>query len=227
MVERKRIYELDFLRTTAILLMIIYHIMVDLNMFFNVNIQFNKMPLRLVGLLSALLFIFISGICSTLSRNNVKNGIKVFLFGMILTVFTLIFFKEDVIVFGILHLLGFSIFISRYLNNLRTIYIFIISIFVFIVSLYINQININNNMFAPLGIVSHNFTTLDFYPILPYWGVFLLGSAFGKIVYKEKRSIIKLPYSQLISRMGKNSLLIYLIHQPTIMLILYIIYRAL
>ena len=76
----------------------------------------------------------------------------------------------------------------------------------------------------PLGIHSPEFASYDYFPLVPWFGVFLAGAALGKWAYAPGRSLLPLsPRETFINFAGRHSLLIYLVHQPVIMGVLYLL----
>jgi uncharacterized membrane protein len=72
--------------------------------------------------------------------------------------------------------------------------------------------------------MSSNFFSADYYPVFPWIGVFVYGIALSKILYREKKSLFKFNLKDnIISFAGKHSLLIYVVHQPIILLVLTLI----
>ena len=71
----------------------------------------------------------------------------------------------------------------------------------------------------PLGLTAPGFTSSDYFPLLPNLGFFLLGSALGKTLSRRRQSLLPrvndrnflLRFLQLC---GRQSLWIYLLHQP-------------
>jgi len=70
--------------------------------------------------------------------------------------------------------------------------------------------------------------TIDYFPLLPWLGVCLLGIALGDIMYKDNKRRFPLPDlskyrpSKLFSWLGQHSLAIYLLHQPVIAGVLFL-----
>jgi uncharacterized membrane protein len=65
----------------------------------------------------------------------------------------------------------------------------------------------------------------DYRPLLPWFGVVLIGLSFGNVVYAGGlRSVSLADTALLLTRpllpLGRNSLFIYLIHQPIIIALL-------
>lgn len=215
--ENKRIFEIDLLRTIAILLMISFHIVYDLNTFAGFNISYTSKTWFLVGKISLLLFIFLSGISSTLSKNVIKNGLKVFCFGLMISIITYILFKKDYIRFGVLHFLGLCMIIYPLLKKIKKNMLLILAILSLMLGFYFENITLNTWLFIPIGILYNGFSTLDYVPLFPYISLYILGILAGKAFYNEKKSLLKLEYDfSFIRSISKNSLLIYILHQPII-----------
>jgi uncharacterized membrane protein len=73
-----------------------------------------------------------------------------------------------------------------------------------------------------LGLAPEGFYTLDYIPLFPWFGVVLIGIFLGNALYGGYRRRFHLPnlsessLARLPCLLGRNSLLIYLIHQPLI-----------
>ncbi|MDD3653166.1 MAG: heparan-alpha-glucosaminide N-acetyltransferase [Desulfotomaculaceae bacterium] len=213
----KRIWEIDLLRATAIILMVIFHIVVDLNKLVGIDIDYFSGFWFWEGKISALIFIFLAGISSGFSKNTVTRGIKVLSYGMAITFFTYIFFREQYIIFGILHLLGTSMIIFPLFKRIDNILLFISAIIVALAAIPLNNIFTNTSLLIPFGITCKGLATLDYYPLIPYFSVFILGILAYKMYYHKKQSLCKSNFeNKYIRTISKSSLLIYLVHQPVI-----------
>lgn len=223
---KNRIWEIDFLRGIAIVLMVIFHLIYDLSDFYSYNIEYLSGFWYYEGKLSAILFMLISGISCSFSRNNLKRGAFVFSAGMILTLFTLITFPSMYIRFGILHLLGASMIIYHFIRRVKNIYLIIFSAVIISLGNIFSNMTVKSPFLFMLGLRDANFASLDYYPLLPWLGVFLLGVVLGRILYKERKSLFKFePKFNPLSYMGQHSLLIYFVHQPVLIAALYIIHK--
>ncbi|WP_159446250.1 heparan-alpha-glucosaminide N-acetyltransferase [Desulfonispora thiosulfatigenes] len=220
-----RIWEIDFLRGIALVLMIYYHLCFDLVEFYDYSLNYEGGLIYLLGKLSSTLFIILAGISSSLSKNNYKRSIKILGFALIITIATYIFDPETYIRFGILHLLGLSIFLSTFFIKLSKYTLLILGLLITLIGYYFKNITMSSNLLFPLGLINDNYISLDYFPLFPYFGVFLLGMFLGKILYQQKRSIINLNLNiEAISYLGRHSLLIYLVHQPLLLAFLYLFY---
>jgi len=80
----------------------------------------------------------------------------------------------------------------------------------------------------PFGFLPRNVVSMgDYLPILPWLGFFFIGVVIGRIGYKGKQTLFpNAPHAVLsaarpLEWFGRNSLLIYLVHQPIILAILF------
>lgn len=217
----KRIVELDLFRGIAVVLMVIFHAVFDLAYYFGFEIDYARGFWYYEGRLSAISFMFIAGISSCLSRNPARRGIKLFLFGMGITAVTYFWEKANYIKFGILHFLGTSYLLSVFFKNLNSFLLVLVAALLFAAGTYFDSITTANPYLFPLGITTPYFSSLDYYPLVPYFGVFLLGIAFGKEFYARGHRVFRELGENVFSLLGRHSLFVYLIHQPLILLFLH------
>lgn len=224
--KKERVWEIDFFRGLLILYMIFMHLMYDLHYFYNINVNYEGGILNISRILFAPFFIIVSGISTSFSRNSFKRGFIVFLVAMGLTLATYIIDREMFIVFGILHFLGIWMMISPILKKLSTFWLMSLSGIFFVVSLIMPNIRVAHNYLFMLGVHNSSFTSLDYYPLLEYAWAFLLGIGLSRILYKEKKSIFSFTVkSRFVNFVGRNSLYIYVVHQPLILLLLGLIMK--
>jgi uncharacterized membrane protein len=81
---------------------------------------------------------------------------------------------------------------------------------------------LRSDWLLPFGLHSPTFSAFDYFPLIPWLGVFLVGAALGKSVYASRRSLLpwRMPRT-FVNFAGRHSLLIYIAHQPVIMGVLY------
>lgn len=218
----RRIWEIDLLRAVAIILMVIFHTVFDLNEFAGVDIDYLSGFWYWEGKISALTFIFLAGISSGFSKNTTKRGIKVLAFAMTITLVTFIFYREQYIRFGILHFLGVGMILFPLLKRMNSVLLFISAAVIALGAIPLNNTLVDTSLLIPFGVMYRGFATLDYYPLSPYLSVFILGVLAYKIYYYKKQSLFKFSYeNNYISTISKNSLSIYLIHQPIIVAVLF------
>lgn len=221
--EKNRIWEIDLLRFIAIVLMVTFHLVYDLNEFANVNVEYEFGFWYYIGAVSAILFIFVSGISSGFSRNTFRRGLKVFGFGMVITIVTYFFDSSQYIRFGILHFLGVSMMLFPLLKKVNNWLLLIIGVFLFVVGKFIETMTVNTVLLLPFGFMYGGFASMDYYPLFPYISYFILGILCYKLFYYKRRSLFGFNFNvSLVQAVGKHSLIIYLLHQPIMFGVIYI-----
>lgn len=233
-----RFIELDVLRGFAIILMVFLHILWDLDYFGLVPLNKNIYQFQII---IPTMFFLLVGMCLVVSKNKkldqpaheqkkynqhlILRGLKIFGFGMILTTITMIFIPDRPIIFGVLHCIGFSIILSIPFLKFKS-YNILFATLIILMGVVIGQYAVANPtvLHQVVGLHQANVWayTIDYFPLLPWFGVTLLGIALGDILYKDNKRRFRLPdlskYKpvSVFSWMGKHSLAIYLLHQPVI-----------
>ena len=231
---KQRIWELDALRGLCILGMILVHFVYDISTFSAYSLQIPPWfyPIAQYG---HMLFVLISGISVTLGSKCVKRGLIVYLCGMIITIVTLVLdygigLGRVRIWFGILHLLGVCMMVYPLFRKLPSWALAIIGVSIMLLGHYFTTFTVDVNFLFPLGLRSGKiFTGADFFPIFPGLGTFLVGAALGKSLYRKKQSLLpNAPQNFFLLRffrfVGRNSLMIYMLHQPIVFAIVAILF---
>ncbi len=239
-----RFWEIDSLRGIAIIMMIASNFVTDLDYFNIANVNSVSGVWWFFARTTAVIFIFLVGVSLTLSYSRAQassrmpnaqiflkflnRGLKIFSWGLIITLVSWLFLKNDLIIFGILHLIGLSIILAYPFLKLRFENLFL-GAGILIAGFFIQHIKVNSLWFLWLGLTPQNFFYIDYEPLIPWFGVVLLGIFAGNVLYSNGLrsfsvpSIEKLNIIKSFSFLGRNSLLIYLIHQPVLILILKIL----
>jgi len=233
--EQKRRYpEIDFFRGVALIMMLISNFVTDLQYFTGYS-EFDQFW-RVFALFTASMFVFISGVSVWVSHfrwkgyeKYFKRFAKLFGLGLVITAFTKAFFEEGTIYFGVLHFLGVaSVLVIPFLKfeakNLILAPLFLAG------KILVERIHSDNLLLLPLGVTPVPFFTFDFFPIFPWFGVFLIGVGVGSLIYPEgvRRFEISLPeISRYVIFLGKHTLEVYLMHQPIFGAILMLYFREL
>jgi uncharacterized membrane protein len=228
--KKQRFWEIDVLRGFAIINMIIFNYSFALNYLGILNIDLGIS----YAVAIASTFIFISGISMTLSFNNNKKkyhkkftirGLKIFFWGLVITTITFFSFPEAFVVFGILHFIGVAVILGQFFLKFKKLNL-ILGLLILILGFYLQSFRFDFPWLLWLGFFPTNFFTFDYFPILPWFGVTLLGIFFGNRLYKNGKRSFKIKdlsnfsVVKLLSFLGKKSLFIYLMHQPVLILIL-------
>ncbi len=234
-------WEIDFIRGLAILLMIFDHVLFDLIEFYGIKVPLKTGDLANIYIIVqhffAGTFIFLSGISSSFSRSNLKRGIKLFCIAFAMSLVTYFFSVyalpkgyDITIVFGVLQFLAICMILAPiFLKLNKYISLSIGAIFIFalpsLVSYFMNNYTITTDVFMMFGVYSKTFFSGDYFPLIPWLGVFIFGVVFGKTIYRERKSLFKIKFKpNIVNYVGRYSLWIYLFHQPIIIGILYLIF---
>lgn len=242
---RRRIDIIDAVRGIAIIAMVFYHALYDINDMFGFQI-------RLFDLLSVLeppfagAFILLAGVSCRFSHSNFRRGAKVLALALVITVATLIFSaysgQDETIYFGILHFMGCAILLFALLKPLldkippRVAYPAWALLFIFTYTMPATRVIGIPHLFGItlpaslaavkglfiIGIPGLNFMSADYFPMIPWFFLFLLGTLLGIPIREHK-----LPerfYTQRVpffAFAGRHTLLIYIVHQPIVYAILW------
>jgi len=237
-----RFWEIDCLRGFAVFLMLFYHFLYDLDFFGIENIQIESGIFLFIGRGAAFLFILISGTVLSISHSRalnkevdgvktenflkyLKRGLKLFSMGLVITAVTWVFFPEQYIIFGILHFFGVSAVLAYPFLKYKRKNLFF-GLFFCLIGLYLWGKTFDFSDLLWLGLAPKDFTTLDYFPIFPWFGVLLAGIYLGNSQYEGGKRKFKIPKvgenlpTKFISTIGQHSLVIYFTHQPLFLALL-------
>lgn len=207
-------------------MMVYDHAMYDINEILGIYVP----TINIIGDLSAVLFMLLCGISASISKNSLKHGLSVFAVGCSLTVITGIlddlFHMGLTIQFGILHLMGIALIICTVVKKLPLVWNAVIAAcFLFFKKLTAFILFPKNYWLFPFGYYTIGFYSSDYYPIFPFVGIVLTGLFIGRIIYRNKKSILPFPFAgkDLFSFIGRHSLAFYILHQPPLLGILWTI----
>jgi uncharacterized membrane protein len=157
----------------------------------------------------------------------IKRGLWIFSLGIVITIITWFFVGKGFVVFGVLHCIGISIILAYPFLKLRFSNL-IIGIILVVFGITLKILTFNFYWFIWLGFKTPSFYTIDYFPLLPWFGVVLIGIFIGKSFYPEYKRVFELkdlsglkPVS-FLCHLGKHSLVIYFLHQVVILSIIYL-----
>jgi uncharacterized membrane protein len=229
-----RLWEVDTLRGVAIVLMVFYHFTWDLVYFEAYQANLLVGPWQWFARSIATFFLFIMGVSLTLSdvkagqrlgrpptfTKYLLRGGKIFGLGLIITVATYFFIGRGFVIFGILHLLGLSIILAYpFLRSNRWVSL-IAGLLVIMLGIVVDTLVVSYPWLIWLGVKQQGIYMVDYYPVLPWFGLALLGIFAGYSLYPQGvRSFFlpdwaAFPLVRGLRFLGRHSLLIYVIHQP-------------
>lgn len=215
-----RIEAIDILRGLSILLMVVYHLGYDL-------VGADILPYAVLSnplvsglqVFFSLVFIIISGISCSFSRNNLRRGLVIFAAGLVVSLATWLFNPAYYVRFGILHFLGAAILIycaaRPLLARIPTGVMCVAAPLLCAATWPLLYMRFDVEHLYFLGIMHPEFASSDYFPLLPYLFAFLFGTALGRPLKEGKFPawVYRLRCAPLAAA-GRHTLWIYLLHQP-------------
>ncbi|MBI4162085.1 MAG: DUF1624 domain-containing protein [Candidatus Aenigmarchaeota archaeon] len=229
-----RLIQLDTLRGFSIILMVVFNWSFAFYFLGIIHSDNNLLYWWLFPRAIGASFITIAGISLALSYEKVKQknksdvykkflwrGERIFTLGLAITAVTFFAYPSYTVWFGILHLIGLSIVISTFmlkynkLNLITGLAIITLGI-VLDRSLFAFQLNYLS------WLIPSYFQTFDYFPLLPWLGFMLVGIWAGKTFFVKMKPIENKPLDKTVAFLGRHSLIIYIVHQPLLLLVLYL-----
>ena len=210
---KKRIWELDALRGVFLIALIFFHLIYDLVYLFDLvdlTTPLAQNLFQLVNNWGGALFLILSGLCATIGSRPGKRAIAVLCGAVVISLVTagmyLLGFADKgiIIYFGVLHCIGSCMLLWLLFRKLPTPALLILGLIFAAVGLYLrHHVYVDFPWLFFLGFVTRAFSSSDFF----------------RTLYKNKVSLLPKvneanPVTRFFSFFGKNSLLIYLLHQP-------------
>ncbi|MGD9908977.1 MAG: DUF1624 domain-containing protein [Candidatus Izemoplasmatales bacterium] len=183
------------------------------------------------------IFLLVSGISFTFSHSNLKRGFKFTIVALLITVVTMsveYFTGLNIgIVFGIIHMFALGTIITFLIRKLwnNNYFVFFVGLAFILYGLSFDFINVDyvstvtwDNIFQIIiGIKGYG---ADHFGIFPYTGVIMIGTVIGDLFYKSKQSLLPTwdkPWNKPFISAGKHTLTIFVLHQPVLFLIVYLL----
>ena len=248
-------YLIDAIRGFALLNMLLFHFFYDVFIIFGQDTRWYHYPaVRIWQQFICISFLLVSGISWHFSRNNLKRGIRLNLYGLLITGVTLLFMPSQAVWFGILNCIGcatllmiplhsvFS-FLTRRLDPYKAVLSaggLFLSLLLFGLTRHVTDgylslagyhINLPDQLytFRPMTILGFpyiGFASSDYFPILPWFFLFLAGYFSWELISNITPLVnvfhIKVPF---LSHIGNKTIWIYLLHQPLLYAIAYLLIR--
>ncbi|HVW66335.1 MAG TPA: heparan-alpha-glucosaminide N-acetyltransferase [Candidatus Peribacteraceae bacterium] len=230
-----RYSELDLLRTAAVLGMIVYHGGFDLQSYYGFDLDVLHGGWMVLERIVANLFLLLVGISFAISYDRtpaekrwpkyLKRGLFVIGCGCLVSIVTYIVDAQTFVRFGVLHMIGVSILLLPLFVRLR-LWNLLIAIALIIAGPFVAEQTLPTGLLLPLGFMPPDFATVDYFPLIPWFGTILIGLVIGQTFYIRKLQWRnQLPslitrHLPLATLPGRHALIIYLLHQPVLIGIL-------
>ncbi len=236
-----RFLEIDALRGLAVIIMVVYHFLFDYTFFISSVVDLSQGFWFFLGRAAAVIFIALVGVSLTLHahRKNsatiranewkilVRRGITILCLGLLISLATFILFPAYAVWFGALHLIGFSLVASAPFVHRRRASLLVGSLIAFLGVLF-STVFSSTLPFWPI-LLPVSFQTFDYFPLFPWFGIFLLGIAAGHYFYPHGVPLASLGWKsgnaivRVLAWLGRKSLVIYFVHQPILLGIIWML----
>ncbi|PJC04807.1 MAG: hypothetical protein CO070_03610 [Gallionellales bacterium CG_4_9_14_0_8_um_filter_55_61] len=223
---------IDALRGWAIVMMIAYHFSFDLNYHGWIHQDFNHAPFWLAARACIVsLFLLLVGISLVFNaqcadpRSFWRRQTRLLVACVAVSLGSYLMFPDSFIFFGILHFILLASLVGRlfvrfhYANLAAALPVLLAGL------LYSNPL-FNAPLLQWLGFMTYKPFTEDYVPFFPWFGVVLAGVFLGRLIIGKPGWLIGYqPGSQirLLALAGRHSLAIYLLHQPVLLGVLFLV----
>lgn len=236
-VTQSRLLSIDIARTAALCGMIAFHVVFDLQMLGHLPYGTTATPVfywhaRIV----AGSFIFLAGVSLWLAHGNGirwpafwRRWGKLVVAAALVSAATYAAFPAYFVWFGILHSIAASSLIGLIFLRLPALVTAAAGAAIMAASYHLPADAFNAPLLRFVGLATIPAETIDFEPIFPWTGPFLLGLATARLASNlnlwPALSLPDRPLTRALAWPGQHSLLIYLIHQPVLMGLIWAVTR--
>ena len=235
----------DILRGISVISMLFYHTLWDLVHIFDVRIPFFRTEAAYIWQQSIRWsFILLSGFCWSFGKKKFKRAMSVLISSVLVSIGSAIAMPNNYILFGVLSLIGsgmlFLIPLSRVFTKMNPFIGCAICILLFFITINIESGSLSlfgvellrlprslyANLFTSyLGLPPSSFSSTDYVPLFPwlflYFGGYFVYLIFSRCDILKYLSAFNIGFLEWF---GKHSLIIYLVHQPIIYGVLYVVF---
>lgn len=237
----------DTIRGICLISMVLYHGGYDLVAIYGLRAPWFYQTLGYVWQQSICwTFILLSGFCWSFGKKPLKRGLVTAGCGCVISIVTALIMPEQIVLFGILTFMGSAMIlmipVEKIAGRVTTPVGLAVSILLFAVSRNINRGELgfegltllellwnvpDSYILEWLGLPSAGFYSTDYFSVVPWFFLYLSGYFLWRLV--EKRGAVqKMMHWQipLLAQIGRRTLLIYIIHQPILMILFTVIIRG-
>lgn len=224
-----RLHGLDFTRGIACLSMPIYHSVYNLYVVGLVDSRWTShLFWQIYQHLGLGTFVLVSGMAFTLSTKNhinwprlLKRAVKLAAVALLISLVTYLVMPERFVRFGVLHFFTLTILIAPLLRPLKHWLIFP-GLAIITVGIVVTKAGLYPEPWLYItGLMSERPSSMDYIPLIPWFGVFLLGMGIAQFLPNKTHSEAPKKWMRPVIWLGKHSLSFYLLHQLAVFAILW------
>ena len=233
--QRRRIAFFDMLRGFTIISMVLFHAAYDAAYIYGFDVPWFQGTLFQDIWRASISWVFLAlaGWMTSCSRNNLKRAAVYGSAALVVWAATTVAALDTPVSFGILFCMAASTAIYAVLNpllkRLHPAIPCISALILFLLTLDVPHRLYQIEGLACLGFPAAGFTSGDYYPIVPFTFMYLAGAyasqLFSRIRPEGYPAWMYVDAVPALSRIGKLSLPIYLIHQPLLIVIFELVCR--
>jgi uncharacterized membrane protein len=221
LVPALRAPRLDIARGLAIVVMLAFHFTYDLSYWHFIEADFYRdsfwLNLR-TGIVSA--FVLVMGMSLSIadtqgSPRKMRRVLILVVAAAFISVVSFLLFKQRFIFFGVLHFIALASVLAVFFVKRPTLALIVGSLCLVIGNFWQHAL-FDQPALQWIGLVTRKPLTEDYVPLVPWFGVVLLGCALGKLLPPAVlfAPVGKNPLLQNLAVLGRHSLAVYLLHQP-------------
>lgn len=224
-----RLHGLDFTRGMACLSMPIYHSVYNLYVVGLIDSRWTShLFWQIYQQLGLGTFVLVSGMAFTLSTRNqinwsrlLKRALKLAAVASMISLITYLVMPERFVRFGVLHFFTLTILVAPLLKPLKQWLIFP-GLGIITIGIIVTKAGLYPEPWLYItGLMSERPSSMDYIPLIPWFGVFLLGMGLAQYLPNRAYSEPPKQWMRPVIWLGKHSLSFYLIHQLVVFAILW------
>ena len=242
----KRYGLIDTLRGFALVNMVLFHLCYDIFVVYGRDVQWWTYPGVVVWeRFICVSFILLSGVSLHFSHHAYRRGLIINACGLLITLVTVLVMPEQAVWFGVLNLIGCAMLLGRLckplLDKIPPVIgaagsLLLFAIFYGVPERYMGFFNIKligvPELFyrfgyaAFLGFPDAGFRSTDYFPLIPWFFMFLLGYFLWALTARYHGEELFRKGIRPLSFLGRHSLIVYMLHQPVLMGVCVLLFGA-